>query len=149
MSVFRIFCVCVPALLAAFVFSSCASQRRPARVGEVGADPRIERADLAAERARDTYDFRAPKVAARIRSNPSGALVEWQNADGLWVSVGNTPTRGVIIEATGKPELFRVSAPGYLSMTQWVAATRGAEEVEVTFTLEPELPTDRMVFRDD
>jgi len=148
MTLFRFGSVIALALLVLGMFSGCASQSRPARVGEVGGDPRAQRADLAAERTRDYYAYHTPKVGARIRSNPSGALVEWYNEDGLWVSVGNTPTLGIIIEATGKPELFRVTAPGYLAQTRWVAATPGSEEVVVEFFLDPEIPQDRMVFRD-
>ena len=72
----------------------------------------------------------------------------FRSSDGQWVSVGNTPTEEIVIEATGKPELFRVSAPGYLSQIRWVAATPNAEGVTVEFTLDPELPNDRFYVGD-
>lgn len=138
--------LCVLLLVA--VTAGCATQSRPSRVGEVGLNSRYE-AELAAEReARHFYDYKAPKTSAVFHSNPPGALVEWYNEDGIWVAVGSTPSRDVVIEATGKPELFRVSLAGYLPQIKWVASTPGSEGVRVSFELEPELPTDRTIFRD-
>ncbi|MBX3458421.1 MAG: hypothetical protein KF696_00485 [Planctomycetes bacterium] len=135
-------------LLLALLAAGCATQSRPSRVGEVGLNSRYE-AELAAEReARHFYDYKAPKTAAIFQSRPPGALVEWYNNDGIWVAVGNTPSREVVIEATGKPELFRVSLAGYLPQIKWIAATPGSSGVTVKFDLEPELPADRMIFRD-
>ena len=86
-----------------------------------------------------------PKTGARFLSNPPGANVEWFNDDGIWVSVGSTPSREVVVEATGKPELFRVSLQGYLPQTRWVAATPSSQGVTVEFALQRELPSDRFV----
>ncbi|MCC7508958.1 MAG: hypothetical protein IT464_06255 [Planctomycetes bacterium] len=128
--------------------AGCATQSRPSRVGEIGVNTRYE-AELAAEReAREFYEYKAPKTGALIRSNPPGALVEWYNENGVWVALGNTPSREIVIEATGKPELFRVSLNGYLTQIRWVAATPSSEGVTVQFELEPELPSDRFIFRD-
>jgi hypothetical protein len=145
MTIVRLF-----AMLALLVIvAGCgASQERPSRVGEVGLSSRYE-AEFAAQRAAENfYEFHAPKTGAVIRSTPPGALVEWYNKEGIWVAVGNTPTREIVIEATGKPELFRVSKGGYLPLTRWVAATPSSEGVEVEFILDRDLPTDRMIFRD-
>ncbi|MBZ0136598.1 MAG: hypothetical protein K8I27_09520 [Planctomycetes bacterium] len=133
----------VPLCLLAVMLVGCAAQERQAQVGEVGFNPRHE-VELHAEmQARNYYDYKTPKAGAVIRSNPAGALVEWYNDDGIWVAVGNTPTEQVVIEATGKPELFRVSAPGFMPAIRWVSAMPSAEGVEVDFELERELPHDR------
>lgn len=135
--------VCVAAILA-----GCAAQGRGTQVGEVGFNPRDER-EIAAERAaQHYYDYTAPKAGATIRSNPAGALVEWYNDEGVWVAIGNTPTGDITIEATGKPELFRVSAPGFLPQIRWVAVTPSSEAAVVSFELEPELPSDRYFLAD-
>jgi len=135
--------VCVAAILA-----GCAAQGRGTQVGEVGFNPRYER-EIAAERAaQHYYDYTAPKAGATIRSNPAGALVEWYNDEGVWVAIGNTPTGDITIEATGKPELFRVSAPGFLPQIRWVAVTPSSEAAIVDFELEPELPSDRYFLAD-
>ncbi|MCB9933594.1 MAG: hypothetical protein H6841_09250 [Planctomycetes bacterium] len=135
--------LCVVAMLA-----GCASQERGSEVGEVGFNPRYER-ELAAQRAAEHYyDYTAPKAGATIRSNPAGALIEWYNDEGIWVSIGNTPTNDIVIEATGKPELFRVSAPGFLPQIRWVAVTPSSEAAVVDFELEPELPSDRYFLGD-
>lgn len=128
---------------AAVLLAGCATQKRPAQVGEVGYNPRHERVEAAGQEAKDYYEYMTPKAGAVIRSNPAGALVEWYNSDGIWVSVGTTPTLEIVIEATGKPELFRVSAPGYLPQIRWVATTPNSEGVEVAFELERELPDHR------
>lgn len=131
------------ALCALAAISGCASQTRPSEIGSIGVNTRYEK-ELAAElEARNYYDGHTPKVGAFIRSNPPGASVEWYNDDGIWVFVGNTPTRDIVIEGTGKPELFRVSAPGYLPRIEWVASTPSARSVNVNFDLQRELPTDR------
>ena len=134
--------------LACVLLTGCASQVRPNQVGEVGFNSTNERALAAEKEAQDYYEFKTPKTAAVIRSNPAGALVEWYNSDGIWVSVGNTPTLDIVIEATGKPELFRVSAPGYLPEIRWVAATPSSEGVTVSFELERELDYDRYYIGD-
>jgi hypothetical protein len=139
MAVIRIGCVLVLACVVGFVFGGCASQARPpAAVGDVDVDPFTLRSGNAARDVGMHYDQITPKVGASIRSNPSGALIEWYNAEGTWVAIGNTPTREVVIEGTGRPELFRVTAPGYLPQIRWVAATPGARTVEVEFFLEPD-----------
>jgi hypothetical protein len=135
-------------LCAVVLMAGCATQKRPSQVGEVGYNPREERSLAAEEEAQDYYDYKIAKTGAIIRSNPAGALVEWYNSDGIWVSVGNTPTREIVIEATGKPELFRVSAPGFIPQTRWVAATPNSEGVTVSFELDPELPYDRYYIGD-
>jgi hypothetical protein len=140
--VLMLLCAAVVAL------AGCATQKRPAQVGETGYNPREERLIIAEEEAKDYYDYKTPKTGAVIRSNPAGALVEWYNDDGIWVSVGTTPTLDIVIEATGKPELFRVSAPGYLPQIRWVASTPGSESVEVSFELERELPDHRYYIGD-
>ncbi|MCA8913969.1 MAG: hypothetical protein KDB90_01055 [Planctomycetes bacterium] len=138
--------VCAITLIA--ISTGCASQTRTSQVGEVGFNPRQER-ELAAEKsAQNYYDYITPKAGAVIRSNPAGALVEWYNGDGTWVAVGNTPTEDIVIEATGKPELFRVSAPGFLPQIRWVATTPNSEGVVVSFELDPELPSDRYYLGD-
>ena len=75
-----------------------------------------------------------------IRSEPPGAVVEWMNRDGMWVVVGSTPTKEIVIEATGKPELFRVSREGYLPQTQWVASTGSSRNIDILFELQQDLP---------
>ncbi|MBX3473226.1 MAG: hypothetical protein KF754_02505 [Planctomycetes bacterium] len=135
-------------LLAAlcFVFAGCASQVRPSKVGDVGGVDRMQERALQAElRTRDAYEYRTPKTGAKFISNPAGANVEWYNDEGIWVSVGSTPSREVVIEATGKPELFRVSLPGYLPQTRWVAATPSSKGVTIEISLQRELPTDRYI----
>lgn len=145
---FARFFMLVFAGIIALVATGCSTQGRSAEVGEVGFNPRQER-ELAAENfAGNYYNYKTPKAGAIIRSNPAGALVEWYNSDGQWVSVGNTPTQEIVIEATGKPELFRVSAPGYMSKIRWVATTPSAEGVTVEFTLDPDLPNDRYYIGD-
>jgi hypothetical protein len=134
--------------LAGVLLAGCAVQKRPSQVGEVGYNPREERLIAAEEEARDYYDYNTPKTGAVIRSNPAGALVEWYNGDGIWVSVGTTPTLEIVIEATGKPELFRVSAPGYLPQIRWVATTPNGEGVAVSFELDRELPDHRYYIGD-
>ena len=138
--------VCTAVLIA--LCSGCATQSRSSDVGDVGFNSRQER-ELAAEKsAQNYYRYITPKAGAVIRSNPTGALVEWYNNDGTWVSVGNTPTQDIVIEATGRPELFRVSAPGYLPQIRWVATTPNSEGVTVNFELDPELPSDRYYLND-
>ncbi len=128
-------------LLAGTLISGCASsQARPSRVGEVGLNSAYERALSEQSNVRHTYEFNAHKTGAIIRSEPPGAVVEWMNKEGMWVVVGSTPTREIVIEATGKPELFRVSREGYLPQTQWVASTGGRQSVDVLFELQPDLP---------
>jgi hypothetical protein len=139
MAVIRIGCVLGLFFAAAIVLGGCASQARPpASVGDVDVDPLTLRLNNAARDVGLHYDQIAPKIGASIRSNPTGALIEWYHPDGTWVAVGNTPTSRIVIEGTGRPELFRVSAPGYLPQTRWVAAVPGAREVEVEFFLEPD-----------
>jgi len=130
------------------LLAGCASQVRPSKVGEVGFNPRQEKALAAEEEASNYYDYKIPKSGAVIRSNPTGAMVEWYNPDGIWVSVGTTPTEEIVIEATGKPELFRVSAAGFLPQVRWVATTPSSEGVVVTFELDRELPYDRYYIGD-
>lgn len=121
--------------------SGCASsQARPSQVGEIGLNSAYERALTAEYNARRNYEFNAPKTGALIRSEPPGALVEWLNGDGIWVTVGSTPTKQIVIEATGKPELFRVTREGYIGQTRWVASTGGRNNIEVMFDLQPDLP---------
>ena len=128
-------------LFAGTLLTGCASsQARPSRVGEVGLNSAFERALSEQSNVRHTYEYNAHKTGAIIRSEPPGAVVEWMNKDGMWVVVGSTPTREIVIEATGKPELFRVSREGYLSQTQWVASTGGRHNVEVMFELQLDLP---------
>ncbi|GIK51337.1 MAG: hypothetical protein HUU03_09735 [Planctomycetaceae bacterium] len=130
-------------LLLALGFFACgcaSSQARPSRVGEIGLNSAYERALSAENNARRTYEFSAPKTGALIRSEPPGATIEWLNHDGTWVTVGSTPSKQIVIEATGKPELFRVSRLGFLPQTRWVASTGGRGNVEVMFELEPDLP---------
>jgi histidinol-phosphate/aromatic aminotransferase/cobyric acid decarboxylase-like protein len=134
--------------LACILLTGCATQKRPSQVGEVGYNPRGERALQAEMEAQDYYDYNTPKAGATIRSNPAGALVEWYNPDGIWVSVGTTPTLEIVIEATGKPELFRVSAPGYMPQIRWVATTPNSEGVVVSFELDRELDYDRYYIGD-
>jgi hypothetical protein len=130
------------------VLAGCTTQDRKAQVGEVGFNPRQE-IELHAElRARNYYDYRTPKAGAVIRSNPAGALVEWYNNDGIWVAVGNTPTSKIVVEATGKPELFRVSAPGFMSQIRWIAAMPSTDGVEVEIELMRELPNHRLYIGD-
>lgn len=130
----------------ALFFAGCASQVRPAKVGDVGGVDRTqERAHQAELRTRDAYENHTPKTNARFISNPAGANVEWYNDDGIWVSVGSTPSREVVIEATGKPELFRISLPGYLPQTRWVAATPSSKGVVIELALQRELPSDRYI----
>lgn len=146
MAMFRL-CV-LPALAVLLFVSGCAHQSRPNRVGDTGYDVRHERSMAAARRARAHYDYVAPKASATIRSNPEGALVEWYNKDGIWVAVGTTPAYEIVIEATGKPELFRVSKDGYLSQTKWVAAVSGTPRVDVEFVLNRDLDPFQHTFRD-
>src|SRR5687768_17860458 len=129
--------------LACILLAGCATQKRPSQVGEVGYNPRGERALQAEMEAQDYYYYKTPKAGASIRGNPAGALVEWYNPDGIWVSVGTSPTLEIVIEATGKPELFRVSAPGYMPQIRWVATTPNSEGVVVSFELDRELDYDR------
>lgn len=133
------------AALALFI-AGCASQVRPAKVGDVGGVDRTQQRAMQAElNARDAYENMTPKTGAIFHSNPPGANVEWYNDEGIWVSVGATPSREVVIEATGKPELFRVSLPGYLPQTRWVAATPSAKGVTIEFALQRELASDRYI----
>jgi hypothetical protein len=128
-------------LLCGAVLGGCASsQARPSRVGEIGLNSAFERALTAELEAGRKYEFSAPKTGAVIRSEPPGAIVEWLNRDGKWVTVGSTPTKQIVIEATGKPELFRISRDGYISQTHWLASTGGRNNIEVMFELEPDLP---------
>lgn len=130
------FCL-LACLCALFLAAGCATQSRPSEVGDVGFNPRHERHLAAKREAENYYTYNTPKTFTIIRSDPAGALVEWHNPEGRWVAIGNTPTREVVIEATGKPELFRVSAPGFLPKTKWVAAMPDADALEVTFELHP------------
>lgn len=134
---------CLPAFLFVLLFvAGCATQSRPSKVGDTDYDARAER-HLQAERdVEDHYDQVVPRTSTVIRSNPPGALVEWFNDEGTWVAIGNTPTSEVVIEATGRPELFRVSAPGYLPKTRWVAAMPDGVGEEVSFELIPAGPGD-------
>jgi hypothetical protein len=139
----------IPALLLLFLVSGCTtSQARPNRVGEVGYDVRHERSMAAQRSARMHYEYLAPKASATIRSNPEGALLEWYNQEGIWVAIGTTPVYEVVIEATGKPELFRISKPGYLPQSRWVAATPSSGSVDVEFTLDRDEPGFGVIFRD-
>lgn len=135
-------------LLAALVvlFSGCASQVRTGNVGQRGPVDETRERTLAAElQVSGFYDSRTPKTGAMFESSPPGAQVEWFDNNGRWITVGTTPSLEIVIEATGKPELFRVSMPGYLSQTRWVAATRGSRAVRVGFAMQRELPYDRFV----
>src|SRR5690606_11450259 len=129
--------------------AGCSSpQVKPNKVGEVGFDSRYEAEHSARRAALNYYDTRAAKTSAVIHSTPVGALVEWQNREGIWVAVGNTPTSPIVIEATGRPELFRVSAPGFLPATQRIAAPPSTQGIRVDFTLVPELPLSQRIFTD-
>ena len=120
----------------ALLLAGCSTQRRSSRVGEIAR----EVSHLAVEQARNHYDFHAPKTGLTIYSEPAGAIIEWMGPEGRWLSVGSTPSSEITIEATGKPELFRLMLQGYLPQTRWVAATPSSESVSITFRLEPELP---------
>ena len=130
----------VAAALLIPALGGCANQHRPNTVGSTDFDKVTDRVGRSTSRAETYYDNRTPKTTARIRSEPAGALVEWQNAEGIWVAIGNTPTREVVIEGTGRPELFRISAPGFMPRTQWVAATGSQDKVDVNIVLDRELP---------
>jgi histidinol-phosphate/aromatic aminotransferase/cobyric acid decarboxylase-like protein len=135
------------ALIATLTFG-CASGGESAQVGERGpVDRSAERAVLSSMAAEAWYDSRTPKTGALINSSPPGALVEWLNRDNIWVTVGSTPSIEIVIEATGKPELVRVSMPGYMSQSRWIAATPGSRAVAIDFQLQRELPTDRRFLR--
>lgn len=139
----------VPLCLVLIAGAGCATQeRQQSEVGEVGFNSRYEVERHAARQAQRLYDYQTPKAGAVIRSNPAGALVEWYNDDGIWVAVGNTPTDSIVVEATGKPELFRVSAPGFMPEIRWVAAMPSNEAVVVQIELERELPHDRFDVND-
>lgn len=138
----------VPLCLVLFVCAGCATQERKNEVGEIGFNPRHETERHAEMHARNYYDYKTPKAGATIRSNPAGALVEWYNSDGIWVSVGNTPTQQIVVEATGKPELFRVSAPGFMPEIRWISAMPSTDGVVVDIELTRELPHDRFDVND-
>lgn len=142
MSVVRLLVVAAFAVL----MLGCAAQGRTAEVGEMGpVDKTQQRAVQAALAAEAWYDSRTPKTGAMINSIPPGAMVEWLNQDREWVTVGTTPSLEIVIEATGKPELVRVSMPGYMAQTRWIAATPGSRAVALDFQLQRELPTDRKI----
>lgn len=138
----------LPALAVLLLLSGCSHQARPNRVGETGFDPRHERSMAAERRAHLHYEYAAPKASATILSNPEGALLEWYNHEGVWVAVGTTPVHEVVIEATGKPELFRVSKDGYLPQSRWVAAVSGTPTVAIEFFLDRDLDPNHRAFRD-
>jgi hypothetical protein len=128
----------------------CSSPGESARVGERGpVDRSHERAVMSSMAAEAWYESRTPKIGALINSSPPGAMVEWLNRDNVWVTVGSTPSLEIVIEATGKPELVRVSMPGYMSQSRWIAGTPGSKAVQVDFQLQRELPTDRRYLRND
>jgi hypothetical protein len=134
--------------LVATMALGCSSPGRSAEVGEVGpVDRSRERAVMSSMAAEAWYDSRTPKTGALINSSPPGALVEWLNRDNVWVTVGSTPSLEIVIEATGKPELVRVSMAGYMSQSRWIAATPGSRAVAIDFQLQRELPTDRQFLR--
>lgn len=134
------------AAAAVLLAAGCATQKREAtKVGQVGINTAEERAIVDSLETSKFYEYNTPKTGVVLRSNPPGALVEWLNNDGLWVSVGTTPTLQIAIEATGRPELFRVSMGGYLPEIRWVAATPASQSVTVEFNLERELKQDRFV----
>ncbi|MHC4839535.1 MAG: hypothetical protein ACYTDT_01055 [Planctomycetota bacterium] len=122
---------------------SCASQGRASQVGEIGLNSSYEAARNAELFSQNFYDYKTPKVGVNFESDPEGAMVEWHNDDGMWVTVGSTPTEEVVIEATGKPELFRISQTGYLSQVRWVATLPNVEEVTIKVQLEKDLSPER------
>lgn len=133
------------------LLAGCAGQARTgaARVGDVDSVDRTQSRQLAAQRrAEAQYDSVTPLTSATFQSNPPGATVEWYSRDGLWVNVGSTPSREVVIEGTGRPELFRFSMPGYQSQTRWVASTPNSKGVNVEVQLLRDLPADRFILGD-
>jgi len=133
--------------LAPLIGIGCASQSRPAKVGEIGMNSFQEKMVQAEAQAQRHYDFVVPKTTAIIRSQPPGALVEWFNSDGVWVAIANTPTPGMVIESSGKPELIRLTMPGYLPLTRWIAAPPNSRAIEVSFELKLEAPEDDFIGR--
>ncbi|MDC1142997.1 hypothetical protein OAU50_07895 [Planctomycetota bacterium] len=121
----------------------CATQSRASRVGEVGLNSKYEAARDAELNSQNYYDYRTPKVGVTFESDPEGALVEWHNNDGVWVTVGSTPTEDIVIEATGKPELFRVSQTGYIPQIRWIASLPNVDEVSVKIHLDKDLAPQR------
>ena len=137
--------------LGSLFLAGCVSQVRSgaALVGETGpVDRAHQRAVTASLSAEDRYEYRTPKIGALFNSIPPGADIEWLNDDRVWVTVGTTPSLEIVIEATGKPELFRVSMPGYLPQTRWVAATPGSANVAVNIELQRDLALDRSILSD-
>ena len=128
-------------LIAGTLISGCASsQARPSRVGEVGLNSAFERALSEQDKVRHTYEYKAGEEDASLSTlSPNTAAAGGGIVNERYV-VGSTPTREIVIEATGKPELFRVSREGYLPQTQWVASTGGSKNIEVLFELHLDLP---------
>lgn len=123
------------------MFCGCASQHR---VSKVGSDTESRPSGAARLATRYSYDFQAPSVEVIFKSKPEGALIEWRNDDDNWVALGPTPSEDVLIEATGKPELFRISHSGYMSQSRWVSTIPSAKAVEVHVVLEKDLAPDRL-----
>ncbi len=93
-------------LLSLPLMASCASQARPDSAGIVGENTTQESVYQAEMEARDFYSEYAPKTYAYIRSEPAGALVEWYNSDGLWVTGGTKPSEGSPLKPLANPNCF-------------------------------------------
>lgn len=62
----------------------------------------------------DSWDSFAPHAQLELETSPMGATIEILNEENEWTTVGSTPNiRPIVLEATGKTYIFRVSKRGY------------------------------------
>ncbi|MEE9312841.1 MAG: hypothetical protein V3V10_10580 [Planctomycetota bacterium] len=116
----------------------CASQTKNTMVGE----PEVK-FDCNNRMDSKSYAFHTSRVEVVFASQPTGALVEWNDGRGQWIAVGSTPMENVAIEATGKPELFRISQEGYLPQIRWVKTQANIEKMNIEINLVKDITPNR------
>ena len=117
---------------------SCSSQTKNTMVGEP-----VVRFDYNNRMDSKNYSYHSPSVEIVFESQPTGALVEWNDGRGQWMAVGSTPMENIAIEATGKPELFRISQEGYLPQIRWVKTQADVEKVNIEINLVKDITPNR------
>ncbi|MCK6439954.1 MAG: PEGA domain-containing protein [Planctomycetes bacterium] len=81
----------------------------------------------------DSWDQYAPQRRLTIESDPEGAMVEIFDENKDWITVGSTPTlKPLLLEATGKVYLIRISKQGYYSEVKRVALQHGDVHMKVS-----------------
>ena len=84
---------------------------------------------------KDRYDWNVPHGKVFIETSPQGALLEIYQ-DEEWMVVGSTPCeKPIMLEATQKPHLIRVTKPGYYPEVHRVVLPGATRDTHINIPL--------------